>query len=134
MLTQEEKEMTFGIYSTEIDLMEARAQRYLTISKSNAKVVTPQSNWQRDKQFGEEFGSEDDKDRPKKKSKLLKSDMPWYTHSELDEPGINPASAKTVELLLTYNRDIKKCKFFVSISSGAPDNIPSAQWERIFKG
>jgi len=60
--------------------------------------------------------------------------MPWYTQSELDEPGINPASAKTVELLRTYNRDVKKCKFYVSVSSGAPDNIPSAQWEHIFKG
>jgi len=41
---------------------------------------------------------------------------------------------KTIELLRIYNKDIKKCKFFVSVASGAPNNIPSAQWERIFKG
>jgi len=60
--------------------------------------------------------------------------MPWYTHGELDESGISPANAKTIELLRTYDKDIKKCKFYVSVSSGAPDNIPTAQWEHIFKG
>jgi hypothetical protein len=114
--------------------METRARHQLIISKSNTKADPPQSNRHRDKQSEEESRTEDDEDRPKKRSKLLESDMPWFTHSELDEPRNNPVSAKTVEHLRTYNKDIKKCKFFVSVSSGAPENVPSAQWERIFKG
>ena len=133
-LTQEEKETTFGVFSAEIDSTEARARRRLTIAKSSAQAIATQSNRCQDEQSGEDSGTEIDEDRPKKKSKLLESEMPWNAHSELDVPRNNPASAKTVELLRTYNRDIKQCKFFVSISSGAPNNIPTAQWERIFKG
>ena len=133
-LTQEEKDATFGVISAEIDSTEARERRLHTLSKSVDKANTPQSNRRRDDQSGEDSGSEDDEGRPKKKSRLLETDMPWYTHSEHDETGISPASAKTVKLLRIYNKDVKKCKFFVSVSSGAPDNIPSAQWEHIFKG
>jgi hypothetical protein len=132
-LTHEE-ESTFGIISAELDSTEIRARRHLTLSKTNDKAVSPQPNRRQDNHSDDETGTEDDDSRPKKKSRLLESDMPWYTHSELDESSISPTSAKTVELLRIYNRDVKKCKFYVSVSTGAPDNIPSVQWEHIFKG
>jgi hypothetical protein len=48
--------------------------------------------------------------------------------------GSNPYIDKTIQLLRTFNKDVKKSKFFVSITPGAPDNIPASQWEHIFKG
>jgi len=60
--------------------------------------------------------------------------MPWYGRDDLDELSINPSCIKTVKSLQLFNQDIKGCKFHVSIATGAPDNIPPAQWERIFKG
>ncbi len=133
-LTQEEKESTFRIVSAEIDLSEIRVHCHLTLSQSIDKANTPQSNQRWDKHSSDDSESKNDEGRPKKKTQLLESDMPWYTHNELDEPGISPACSKTVNLLWIYNRDVKKSKFYVSVSSGAPDNIPSAQWEHIFKG
>jgi hypothetical protein len=133
-LTHEEKETTFNIISAELDSTENRARRHFSLSKSNDKAVSPQPNRRRDNQSEDDSGTDDEESRPKKKSRLLETDMPWYTHSELDELGVSPTSAKTIELLRIYNRDIKKCKFYVSVSTGAPDNIPSAQWEHIFKG
>jgi hypothetical protein len=46
--------------------------------------------------------------------------MPWFSRA-VDEPGSNPYIEKTIQLLQTYNKDIKKSKFFVSITPGAPD-------------
>jgi hypothetical protein len=60
--------------------------------------------------------------------------MPWFERDDLNEPRINPSCIKTIKTLRLFNRDIKGSKFLVSIATGAPDNVPSSQWERIFKG
>ncbi len=59
--------------------------------------------------------------------------MPWFSQA-VDGPGTNPYIDKTIQLLRTFNKDVKKSKFYVSITPGAPDNIPTSQWEHIFKG
>ena len=84
-----------------------------------------------DEESGSELG---DSNEPRKKRRLHETEMPWFRQEGNDILGTNPISQKTVELLRIYNKDIKKCKFFVSVAPGAPDNIPPSQWERIFKG
>jgi len=60
--------------------------------------------------------------------------MPCYENSNLDKLRSNPSCNKTIKALRLFNQYIKICKFLVSVASGAPDNIPPAQWERIFRG
>jgi hypothetical protein len=60
--------------------------------------------------------------------------MPWFESPGFDDPGTNPSCTKTVDLLRLFNRDIKKCTFWVSIAPRSPDNIPSTQWVRILRG
>jgi hypothetical protein len=134
-LNSEEKETTFKLYSTEIDSAEARAHRQLALAGSRSETFAPKSNQRLPRHSDEESGSElDDDDQPRKKRRLHETDMPWFRQDGENALRSNPISEKTVDLLRIFNKDIKKCKFLVSIAPGAPDNIPPSQWERIFKG
>ncbi|PPR03806.1 hypothetical protein CVT26_000980, partial [Gymnopilus dilepis] len=82
----------------------------------------------------DESGSEED-ERPGKRRRLKESDMPWFVRGEArGDVGERSSCRDTCRLLRIYNVDVAKAKFFVSISSRAPDGFPSSQWERIFKG
>ena len=134
LLTAEEKDTTFQLFSAEVNSAEARTHRQLAIT-GPIETYTPESNRPQSGPIDDDSGSDDDDDEPKrKKRRLRETDMPWRKRVDLDLPGTNPLCSETVELLRTYNKDIKKCKFYVSVAPGAPDNIPSSQWERIFKG
>jgi len=85
-------------------------------------------------QFDNGSEPESDAGEPKKRLRLKESDMPWYERGDDNEPSLNPSCVKTVKSLRLFNHDIKACKFHISVAAGAPDNIPPAQWERIFKG
>jgi len=133
-LSQEEKDTTFELYSAEIDSAEARTRRHQSLIDSRSKAVASQPTRLDERRSECETGSEgEDEDRPTKKVKLHETDMPWFTRTD-DGPGNNPYIDKTIQLLRTFNKDIKRSKFYVSITPGAPDNIPATQWEHIFKG
>jgi len=135
ILTREEKDATFQLYSAEIDSAEARAHRQLAITGTRTETVAPKQDELVPRHSDVESGSDEDDDRePRKKRRLRESDMPWFGQDEDSSPSSNPSSIKTVRLLRTYNKDVKKCKFYVSIAPGVPDSIPPSQWERIFKG
>src|SRR5258708_21948816 len=106
----------------------ARSHRQPAFAGTSTKDPTPKQN-QLSRHISEESESEKEGDKPRKKQKLLESDMPWFGRDETDPQGANPACTKTIELLRNYNKDIEKCKFFVSIAPGAPENIPPTQWE-----
>ena len=132
-LSQEEKDTTFGLFSAEIESAEARTHHHQALVGPRTKAVAPQparSVVQRDES---DSGSEGGEERSTKKPKLHESDMPWFSRA-VDGPGTNPYTDKTIRLLRTFNKDVKRSKFYVSISPGAPDNIPASQWEHIFKG
>jgi hypothetical protein len=134
-LTTEEKDTTFQVYSAEVNSTEARTRSLLAGAGPNRRTIPPKQDRPRDGSPGGESEDDDDEDEgPKKKRRLHESDMPWYRHDDFDSQGTSPHVARTIELLRVYNKDIKKCKFYVSIAPGAPDNIPASQWERIFKG
>jgi hypothetical protein len=149
-LTAEEKEITFSLYSAEIDSAEERSQRHLGLSgdtnrnerrpdeprldsQTHVAKQTQVSVRQR-RQCDTESEYDSDVGEPRKRIKVDESEMPWFESSGIDDPGTNPSCAKTVNLLRLFNRDIKKCTFWVAIAPGSPDNIPTAQWIKILKG
>jgi hypothetical protein len=149
-LSNEEKETTLRLCTEEINATEERERRGLAITTepSAPGATVPQNAGpthatkqarNHSRTFGPEHsdhGSEPESDagEPRKRLRLQESDMPWYERETLDEPSINPSCIKTVQSLRLFNRDIKACKFYVSVATGASDNIPPAQWEHIFKG
>jgi len=149
-LTDEEKESTFRLYHEEINSAEARIERGLPATEQATEFAMSRtrktSERQRESEAtssakpsyrgrsedGSESGVSDEE--PKKKPRLEEADMPWFERNLTNGPSSNPSCIKTIKSLRLFNQDIKSCKFLVSIASGSPDNIPSSQWERIFKG
>jgi len=79
-------------------------------------------------------GSDDDEGITTKRRRLKESDMPWYSSPPAASHSSNPLCEKTRQLLKRYNRDISNAKFYIRISQGSPEGIPSTQWERILRG
>jgi len=139
-LSVEEKESTLRLCIEEINSVEARVKHGSTTSRrrkaSERQIIAGSSSSSKSthrKQSESGSISEIDDDEPKKKLRL-KEDMPWFRRDIVDIPSTNPSCVKTVKSLRLFNRDMKSCKFLVSITAGSPDNIPPTQWERIFKG
>jgi len=76
----------------------------------------------------------DDDERPRKKRKAKESDMGWFDPNEASSYSRNDSSRQTCKRLQIYNDDIPGAKFLVKLNRRAPPGIPSAQWERIFRG
>jgi hypothetical protein len=147
-LSAEEKAATLRLCIEEINSAETRAKRGLTTEgqpasrgRGTPRDRTPSNATQPSKQarlFDQVSRLSDDEserdEEPKKRLRLDESEMPWFERDDLNEPRINPSCVKTIKTLRLFNRDIKGSKFLVSIATGAPDNVPSSQWERIFKG
>ena len=146
-LTDEEKESVLRLYHEEIDSAESRIEHGYPSSErvssrrrkasekrdsSGGASSTKTSSHLR--QSDSESNSEGDDDEPKKRLRLEEADMPWFKRRGTYQPSSNPSCIKTVKSLRLFNRDIKGCKFLVSVATGSPDNIPPSQWERIFKG
>jgi len=155
LLSEEEKEASLRLCTEEIDSAEERARRGLTSIEATEPITptrgtdpteprnpsgtihTPKQTRHYSQVFGQSDNGSDlesDSGEPKKRLRLAESDMPWFGRDDLDEPSVNPSCIKTIKSLRLFNRDIKSCKFHVSVASGSPDNIPPAQWEHIFKG
>ena len=151
-LTTEEKEITFQLYSAEVDSTETRNRRLLSTARAQASssldpipesplpgrqtLASKQARAfkHRSGQSDMDSSSESEDEEPKKKKRLTESDMPWFKQPGDEIPGINPSCIETVELLRLFHKDIKSSKFFVSIAPGSPENIPPSQWEHILKG
>jgi hypothetical protein len=147
-LTAEEKEITFLLYSAEVDAAEDRSERQLGPAGNTTQVsrgvdeprtvaqalTTKQAQLSAHRRRPSESEYDSENDEPRKRTKIEESEMPWFETSGFDDAGTNPSCAKSVNLLRLFNRDIKKCTFWVSIAQGSPDNIPTAQWIRILKG
>jgi len=70
-----------------------------------------------------------------KKKKLTATDLGWPEPNAESPNGPLPLSCQlTLEKLDAYSQDITRCKFLIRSSRIAPSGIPSAQWERIFRG
>jgi hypothetical protein len=133
-LSQEEKDTTFELFSAEIESTGARIRHHQALDGPRDKAVAPQPSRSVEQRDDSDSGSEGEgEERSAKKPKLHETDMPWFSRA-IDGPGANPYIDKTIQLLRTFNKDVKRSKFFVSITPGAPDNIPASQWEHIFKG
>ena len=61
--------------------------------------------------------------------------MPWYGVRG-SRTYINHAKSctKTCELLELYGEDLPRSKFLIRTAPGAPEGIPTSQWERILRG
>jgi hypothetical protein len=142
-ITQSQKEATFDSYLAEIlsiqsSLDESREpdvpgpEHIQHSTESNNIQARKNSKRSQDDKDPE---SDNDKDKPTIKPKLLESDMPWFTQSNIPSTIYSDPSCKeTCWLLRSYNRDIAKAKFFVKIAPNSPSGIPSTQWERFLKG
>ena len=143
-LSTEEKKTAPLLVNNEIDLAETRTQgehRTVETSTTNIqerepsehqfKTHTPKQTQQYDEFFeqnGDNSRPESDAREPTKQIRLTELDMPWYEcNNDLNKTERNPSCVKTVGSLRNFNRDIKGCKFLVSIAPRALDNIPPTQ-------
>ena len=150
LLSEEEKDSTFGLYCAEINSTETRsgtANRLPTVSRSapepdKGKATEDLSRGTIDlfdqlskRSICDESDSEDEEgEKTHKKPKISEFEMPWNKNRKSLENGTSQSCIKTVKLLKLFNQDIKQSKFYISVAPGVPGNVPSSQWERILKG
>ena len=134
-LADEEKETTLRLCREEIDATEARVEHGISSGATSSRrrkaserqSIAGTSSSAKSTHLGQSENrseSEIDDDEPKKKRRLKESNMPWFERDIALNPSTNPSCIKTVKSLHLFNRDIKSCKFLVSIAAGSPDNIP----------
>ena len=142
-ISQSQKESTFDSYLTEILSIQSNFDQSsgclgsTGIIQHSSQSLESEGNKEASKRSRDDAESdyEDDDNGPSRKRKLLESDMPWYTPAESTSSVSScPSCQETCRLLRSYNQDISRAKFLVKLAPNCPSGIPSAQWERIFKG
>ena len=134
-ITDEQKDMALNAYLAELSSITIHPDSSDFQNNQECQPISP--NKQRSVRWAPEPDSSDDKvdNKSSKKQKLLESDMPWFVEDEQPlQASLHPSCNETRRLLWAYNQDITKAKFFAKIAPNSPQEIPSSQWEWIFKG
>ena len=141
-LTQSQKDTTFDSCLTEILSIQSSIDETSNTAgnQGTQNVVLSATGGVSSQHIGKVWeldppDSDTEDDRSAKRQKLSESNMPWFVKLAEPDSGVSHASCEeTRKLLLVYNWDISRLKFFIKIARSSPTGFPSSQWEWILKG